>query len=264
MTEESPQRWKVLCAYDGRGFAGWQSQKGGDGIQDVIEARLARILPSAPRIHASGRTDAGVHARGQVFHFDAPWKHGPTKLAAALSAGLPESLQIRSVQAVSSSFHARFSATGKTYRYHLHLGPADPFTSPYCWGGLHSLELRRMRQAAKLLVGRHDFQAFSAFNGSERNDTVRELRRLSLSTHGRRIIITAEADGFLYKMVRSLVGALVAVGQGKLSLERLPILLKGAARNSEVPTAPARGLFLDSVRYAPCAPASKGSEKRPR
>jgi tRNA pseudouridine38-40 synthase len=242
------QRWKCLCAYDGATFAGWQSQAGGTAIQDVIEARLRAIFGGPVRIHGSGRTDAGVHARAQVFHFDAAWRHGPAKLVAALRGGLPASIQITSIRAVAADFHARFSATGKTYTYDLVLGDADPFTRPYCWMVFRPLQLTAMVTAARALRGRHDFQAFAAENGST-GDTVRHLRRLDIKQRGRRVRITAEADGFLYKMVRSLVGALVAVGEGKLTPGQLRALLEGRRRTAVILTAPPQGLFLRRVQY---------------
>jgi len=243
------QRWKCLCAYDGAGFAGWQSQAGGSAIQDRIEARLAEVLETPTRIHASGRTDAGVHARGQVFHFDAAWRHAPAKLLAALRLGLPPSIQIRSIRAVGSDFHARFSAKGKIYTYDLHRGDADPFQRPYCWPVFRPLDLGAMAAAAARLRGRHDFRAFSAGHGASSGDTVRDLRRLDLACRGRRMRITAEADGFLYKMVRSLVGAIVAVGEGRLAVAQLGDMLTAKARLPRVETAPPQGLFLQRVLY---------------
>ncbi|OIQ92323.1 tRNA pseudouridine synthase A [mine drainage metagenome] len=243
------RRWVCVCAYDGTPFSGWQSQRGGNAIQDVIERRLATVLKVAVRIHASGRTDAGVHAKGQVFHFDADWRHGAAKLAAALRAGLPGAIQIRSLREGPAGFHARFSATGKTYTYRLFLGDPDPFTRPYVWALPRKPELARMRAAASALVGKHDFAAYSAFNGSERETTERTLRRLDVAVRGRKVTITAEADGFLYKMVRSLVGAVVAAGEGKLSVERIRQLLVEGRRTAEVQTAPPQGLFLERVDY---------------
>jgi tRNA pseudouridine38-40 synthase len=244
-----PQRWKCLCAYDGAAFAGWQSQAGGGAVQDVIEGRLAQVLGAPTRIHGSGRTDAGVHARGQVFHFDAPWRHGPDKLIAALRIGLPPSIQIRSVRAVGPKFHARYSATGKIYTYDLHLGDADPFTRPYCWPVFRPLDLAAMEAAAARLRGRHDFRAFSAGHGDRQEDTVRNLRRFDLVRRGRRVRLTAEADGFLYKMVRSLVGAVVAVGEGRLTTAQIGEMLAARARAPRVETAPPQGLFLQRVFY---------------
>jgi len=187
------RRWKCLCAYDGTTFAGWQSQapstrstssgQAGSGqaarraIQDVVEARLAEILKTPVRIHGSGRTDSGVHAHGQVFHFDAAWPHATPKLLAAFRVGLPAAIQIKSVRPVAAGFHARFDATGKRYDYYIHLGDADPFTRPYCWTFFKPLDHAAMLAAADVLQGRHDFRAFTALNGPEPDDTVRDLRR---------------------------------------------------------------------------------------
>ncbi len=243
-------RWKCLCAYDGRNFSGWQSQPDGNAVQDVIERRLQTIFGRVVRIHGSGRTDAGVHALGQVFHFDAAWPHGAAKLLAALRGGLPPAIQVRSVRMAPAGFHARFSARGKVYFYQLHQGgPADPFLHPFCWSIHQRLDVAAMRAAARRLTGRHDFRAFSAFNGVERKDTTRHLRRLDITGRGPRLRITAEADGFLYRMVRSLAGALVVVGQGKLTPAQVEAIRRSAHRTPAVQTAPAQGLFLARVRY---------------
>ena len=180
-------RWKCTCAYDGTGFAGWQSQPGGRAVQDAIEARLAQILGRPTRIHGSGRTDAGVHARAQVFHFDADWGHGPVKLAAAMGHGLGPAIQIASVRQAPAGFHARFSARGKVYSYRIFLGDPDPFMRPFCWAVRAPLDLAAMRAAAAALEGSHDFKAFSAANGAEDGDaanTVRDLRRLRVASQG--------------------------------------------------------------------------------
>jgi tRNA pseudouridine38-40 synthase len=245
-------RWKCICAYDGKGFSGWQSQAKGGSVQDAIESRLAEVLGKATRVHASGRTDAGVHAAGQVFHFDADWTHGPDKLAAGLRHRLDRGIQIISVRAASPKFHSRFSATGKVYEYHLHLGDADPFRRPYCWVILKPLDLGLMRAAARVLTGKHDFKAFSALNGSdvgEGADTVRDLRRLEVVAKGRNVRIVAEADGFLYKMARSIAGALVSVGEGRLSPTELRSILESRVRTPRIQTAPPQGLFLRRVKY---------------
>ena len=243
------QRWKCTCAYDGTGFAGWQSQVRADGVQDVIEARLAQIFGRPVRIHGSGRTDSGVHALGQVFHFDAEWRHGVDKLLAAFRNGLPPAIQVKSVRGVARDFHARFQATGKRYVYHLQLGDADPFTRPYCWMVYRTLDLRTMQAAAAMLRGRHDFRAFTALNGTDRGDTVRDLRRLDVVRRGRSVRITVEAEGFLYKMVRSLVGVLVSVGEGKLTPAQVRTILASRERTARVLTAPPQGLFLVKVAY---------------
>jgi tRNA pseudouridine38-40 synthase len=245
-------RWKCVCAYDGGGFSGWQSQPRGNAVQDVIEDRLADVLGVPARIHASGRTDSGVHAIGQVFHFDAAWNHGPEKLAAALRHRLSRAIQIVSVRPAPPGFHARFSAKGKVYSYHIHLGDADPFARPYCWSILKPLDLAKVRGAAGVLEGRHNFRAFSALNGAEPGEpdgTVRDLRRFRVFASGRKVRIEAEADGFLYKMVRSLVGAAVAAGEGKLTPGEIGTILSSGIRTARIQTAPAQGLFLERVRY---------------
>jgi len=246
------KRWKCICAYDGSGFSGWQSQPAGLAVQDVLEARLADILGVPTRIHASGRTDSGAHATGQVFHFDAEWPHGAERLAAAMRHRLDRAIQIVSVRPAPPDFHARFSAKGKVYTYHIHFGDADPFARPHCWAVPRALDIAAVRATAAVLVGKHDFRAFSALNGEEpggAGGTVRNLRRLDVTGRGRNLRITAEADGFLYKMVRRLAGALVAAGEGKLTPADAGDLLASGVRTSRFQTAPAQGLFLRRVLY---------------
>ena len=252
MSSTLAARWKVVCGYDGTAFSGWQSQPNRNGVQDVIETRLAEIFKTPLRIHGSGRTDAGVHARGQVFHFDAAWAHGPDKLQLALRARLPLALQIKSVRRAAPAFHARFSATGKRYAYCLVQGDADPFTRPYVWSleRPHALDLAAMRAAAAVLRGRQDFSAYAADNGGELESPVRDLRRLDVIARGRGLKLVFEADGFLYKMVRSLTGALVAVGEGRLSVDDIARLLAAGQRTQAVETAPPQGLFLEKVFYS--------------
>lgn len=242
-------RWKCVCAYDGSVFEGWQSQASGRAIQDVIERQLEKIFGRDVRIHGSGRTDSGVHAEGQVFHFDGEWTHGPQKLRAALQGGLGRAIQLKSLRRAPGDFHARFDAKGKTYCYHAFLGEADPFATRYCWSLRRDLDWAAMRKAAVVLRGRHDFRAFSANNGTERETTVRDLRRLSIVRRGRVVRFTMEANGFLYKMVRSLVGAMVAAGQGKLTAADIQAMLKSGQRTAAVQTAPSQGLFLVRVFY---------------
>lgn len=250
-------RWRALCAYVGTDLHGWQAQPSRRAVQDFLEARLAEIFGRPIGIQGSGRTDSGVHARAQVFHFDADWKHGAEKLERAIAVGLPPAIQVRGLRRAKPDFHARFSSTGKRYIYFLHRDVADPFEAPFCWSlGGRPLDVEAMRTTARLLVGRHDFRAFSAFSGVERRTTVRTLRRLDVLGRGRKLRIVAEADGFLYKMVRTLVGALVAVGQGKLRPEQVAALLESRKRTHLVVTAPAQGLFLWRVEYGKRTPRS--------
>jgi tRNA pseudouridine38-40 synthase len=245
----NPTRWRCVVAYDGTSFNGWQSQEGGNTVQDVIEARLKAIFGEVIRIQGSGRTDSGVHAHAQVFHFDATWRHGAEKLRKAMQSTLPRSILLKSVRAARPDFHARFSATGKIYRYHVHLGDADPFEVNYCWPLGRDLDWKAVQATAKLLRGKHDFWAFSGENDRTYETTVRHLRRLDVQRRGKRVTFTFEADGFLYKMARSLAGALVNVGIGKLKPADVAALLTTRKRVTEVVTAPPQGLFLVKVIY---------------
>jgi tRNA pseudouridine38-40 synthase len=242
-------RWKCVCAYDGTTFHGWQSQEGGNTIQDRIERQMKKVLGRSIRLEGSGRTDSGVHALAQVFHFDAFWPHGADKLRLALQSGLPRTIQLKKITRASAKFHARFDAKGKIYRYHLHLGEADPFSMPYCWSLNRPLDWPAVLAAAKVLRGQHDFWAFSGENDRTYETTVRDLRRLEVVRRGSRVAFTFEADGFLYKMVRSLTGALVSVGLGKLTAAEVGELIKTRRRIPAVVTAPPQGLFMVKVIY---------------
>ena len=243
-------RWRATCAYVGTTLEGWQAQPSKRAVQDHIEKRLAEILGRPIRIHGSGRTDSGVHARAQVFHFDVDWKHGAEKLRRAIATGIPRTIQVTALRRAKANFHARFSVTGKRYVYFLHRGHADPFDDPFCWSlGDRPLDVEAMRATAKQLLGQHDFRGFTALNGDERENTVRTLRRLDVLGRGKRLRVVAEADGFLYKMVRTLVGGLVGVGLGKLKISQVTALLDGEKREHLIETAPAKGLFLWRVEY---------------
>ena len=244
------QRWKCTVAYDGTQFSGWQSQPDNNAVQDFLERRLAEVFKVKTGIQGSGRTDSGVHARGQVFHFDADWPHNSAKLLAALRVGLPPTIQVQSARRVPATFHSRFSAKGKIYHYEIHhRGYADPFDNPFCWSMPHTLNIEAMRAAAARLVGTNDFRAFSATGSVEREDTVRTISQLDLKVRGNHLRIVARGDGFLYKMVRSVVGALVDVGIGRLKPEDITAILATKERTHRVVTAPPNGLFLIKVFY---------------
>ena len=242
-------RWKCVCAFDGGPFQGWQSQAGGDGVQDVIERRLAEIFDRPVRVHGSSRTDTGVHARRFVFHFDAQWRHSTDALLAAFRTGLPTEVLVFSARRAPDSFHARFSALGKRYTYHVYEGIPMPFDARYRVSSHRKLDTAAMAAAAARLTGRRDFAAYSAMNRVVMESTVRNLTRLEVVRRGREVRIVAEADGFLYRMARSLAGGLIRVGEGKLPPGRLEEILVECRRTAEIPTAPAHGLFLDRVFY---------------
>ena len=244
-------RWKCTCAYDGTDFDGWQRQPSGGAVQNHIEAALTQVFDLPLQLHGSGRTDAGVHARGQCFHFDAEWLHKPEKLVRALHSILPTSIRIKSVNSVSDDFHARFSVSGKRYLYNYYLGRADPVDDRYVWAcRALPLDLMEMQVAADRLLGTHDFSAYSATHGKENDpNPVKTVSRLQLKQRGKFIRLDAEGSGFLYRMVRSIAGALYAVGRGRLTPDDIAEILESKKRTHRIVTAPAKGLFLDKVFY---------------
>lgn len=244
-------RWRGTCAYDGTDLLGWQSQVGGGTAQDCLEARLKEIFGKDIRVHGSSRTDSGVHARGQVFHFDADWPHTLRELLLALRSGLREDVQVVELTQADDDFHARFSAKGKKYIYNIHRKYSLPTERHYCWSlGGKALDVDKMREAARYLVGKHDFTAFGAnAKGSEGSDPVKELYRVDIEEDDQKLRIITEGSGYLYKMVRSIVGTLVDVGRGKLTPEEVKEILESRHRTQSIMTAPAKGLFLEEVFY---------------
>ncbi|PXA05768.1 tRNA pseudouridine(38-40) synthase TruA [Coraliomargarita sinensis] len=244
-------RWKCTCAYDGTDFDGWQRQPAGNAVQNHLEAALSRILNSEILTHGSGRTDAGVHARGQCFHFDADWLHDSNKLIRALHSLLPTTIRINSLRKVSDTFHARHSAKGKRYTYHYYLGRADPLQDRYLWACRSvPLDLDAMQASAELLVGQHDFTAFGATHGKDSDpNPVKTIHRLELKQRGKHITLTTEGSGYLYRMVRSFAGGLYSVGRGRLTPGQIKEILDSKKRTHRIVTAPAKGLCLEKVFY---------------
>jgi tRNA pseudouridine38-40 synthase len=250
LQSKKTRHFKLTIAYDGTLYAGWQLQPNGKTVQEVIEGALAKIAGRAVRIHGSGRTDAGVHARGQVANCSLSTPLAAATLQRALNANLPEDIRVMRVQEVDTKFHARFSAKGKEYRYQIDCGAvADPFLRVYAWHHPRPLNVATMRRAARLLKGRHDFSALSANPMRAVESTVRTISKLTVTKQGNLITIAVSADGFLYKMVRSIVGALVKVGEERMVVEQLQELVKAGKRTALVETAPAHGLFLWRVFY---------------
>lgn len=249
------RRFALTIAFDGTGYAGWQVQKSGLGVQQRIEEALARLFPSRPQVHGSSRTDAGVHALGLVAHTDIPrteLRMAPVKLRLALNAHLPEDIRVTGVRRVPAGFHARFSALGKQYRYFVWNHPAmDPLRRTQAWHVPRALDLAAMRQAAAAFVGRQDFRAFTANPGYPRASTVRQLGVCRVMRRGPLVTFIIEADGFLYKMCRGIVGTLVQVGLGQIPATEIPRILAGADRRAAGMSAPAHGLVLWRVAYPP-------------
>lgn len=244
-------RWLCRCAYDGTNFEGWQSQCSGNTIQDVIEQRLAAIFKKSIRIHGSGRTDAGVHAKGQCFHFDGEWLQEPEKLLKAMTTGLTFEIQILSAKIVSDTFHARFSVKKKRYIYHYFLGKASPFEYRYQWSiGERFVDVARMNTLAQKLIGKHNFLAFGASRGDGSViDPVKTLYRLKFEQENKNLKLITEGSGYLYKMVRTLAGTFLDVGLHRLDPEYVLDCFQKKVRRERIVTAPPQGLFLDEVFY---------------
>lgn len=244
-------RWKCITAYDGTDFDGWQRQPSGQSVQNHIERALSRIFDQSVQIQGSGRTDAGVHARGQCFHFDGAWPHSPEKLGRALHSILDTGIRIESLRSVSDDFHARFSVSGKRYTYRYYLGRANPLEARYLWACRATpIQYEAMREAARRLLGTHDFSAYSATHGKDGDpNPIKTITRLDLKRRGKHITLTTEGSGYLYRMVRSIAGALYWVGRGRLTPDDISRILESRERTHRIVTAPPQGLCLDRVFY---------------
>lgn len=259
-----PVRLRLTLAFDGTQYAGWQIQRYGVGVQQKVEEALAKLFPSAPRLHGSSRTDAGVHALGLVAHADVPraeWRIPPAKLLLALNAHLPEDIRVLDARRAPSGFHARFGTAGKQYRYGVWNHPAqNPLLRHQAWHVPRRLNVVAMQAAARRFVGTHDFRAFTANRGVPLADAVRTVTRCELRRHGPLLTFVIEGDGFLYKMCRGIVGTLVQLGLGKLTAADLDRIFAGRDRRAAGMTAPAHGLVLWKVRYGR---GRKGASAKP-
>lgn len=242
---------KFTVRYDGSEFFGWQRHKDKPTIQGTLEAALADLTGTAVHVIGSGRTDRGAHAEGQVFNAIVEAPHDDIRtLVAALNARLPDAIAVLEAAPVSADFHARSCATGKVYRYEIHNAPQCPAQlRGKVWHIPGPLEVAPMRGACALFVGTLDLASFATKSNFTPASTTRELRRAELTHAAPRISIVLEADGFLYKMVRNIVRAIVKVGEGRTSLEKLQTIIEAQDRAAAPGTAPASGLFLDSVHY---------------
>ena len=244
---------RLVIEYDGTAYQGWQVQKIGTGVQEKVEAALARLFPSAPRLHSSSRTDTGVHALGMVAHFEVPAAEArltARKLGLALNAHLPADVRVLAAARAPRNFHARFDAKGKQYRYCVWNHSAmNPLLRATAWHVPRPLDLKALRAAAPLFVGRHDFQSFAANPGYAKATTVRTLKRCEVKKSGAQLTFIIEGDGFLYKMCRGIVGTLVQVGLGKFPAAEIKTMLAQRDRRVAGMTAPAQGLVLWKVFY---------------
>lgn len=244
------RRIRCIVEYDGTGYVGWQVQPNGVSVQQCINKALRTLTgESAIQAHGSGRTDSGVHALAQVFHFDTDTHIPADKFAIAMNTHLPRDIRVLWSEETDGDFHARFSAKEKSYRYTLQTGP---HARVFCRNtALHihaAVDLRPMGQAAALILGTHDFSGFMCANTAMEN-TVRTILRSEWTAEGTFLHYDVTGTGFLYNMVRILVGTMLEIGQGKRPISSISAALHSGSRADAGPTAPAHGLTLMAVRY---------------
>ena len=245
---------KVTIAYQGTHYVGWQVQPNGISVQEMLEKAWTCVTHEQIRITASGRTDSGVHALRQVCSLNTTSCISAEKIAQALNANLPFDIRVLSVEEAGENFHAIRDATGKTYRYQLQTGRIqDPFQRDFRWFVPRSLNVVAMQTAAEHLIGRHDFSSFEAA-GAPLQDSIRNVKKLSIMdvsmNEFKMIDIEITADGFLYNMVRNIVGSLIVVGRERQPPSWIKTVLEARDRKRAGETAPAHGLFLVEVEYA--------------
>ncbi|WP_326717185.1 tRNA pseudouridine(38-40) synthase TruA [Vagococcus jeotgali] len=244
-------RYKAIISYDGTNYAGFQIQPNAVTIQEVIEKTLTRLNSGHPVvIHPSGRTDSGVHAQGQVIHFDLLGQRDAEKVRFALDTQTPADIQIKSTEIVPDDFHARYLATGKEYHYHVDMGKSrDPFKRLYSAHYRYDLDIDKMRRASKFIEGEHDFSVFCA-TGSAVEDKTRHVYEVLIEqTSDTDLLFIFKGNGFLYKMVRMLVGTLLKIGNGQLPEDAIQRALVHQDKKMTGPTAHPEGLCLIEVHY---------------
>ncbi|HNX49266.1 MAG TPA: tRNA pseudouridine(38-40) synthase TruA [Thermoanaerobaculaceae bacterium] len=259
-------RLALDLSYLGGGFCGWQRQARGRSVQGVLETALTRLYAQPVTAHGAGRTDAGVHAAGQVAHVDVPDRIPPGGLRSALNSLLPDDLRVLAVRATGAGFHARVSAIGKRYRYRLAWGPPlPPWDALRRWSLPGRPDLSALEACLGCIRGTHDFAAFalSGHSGHGRRGTMRTVARADLGHRGRQADLVLEGDGFLRGMVRRLTGALWEVARGARDRAWIEGLLAGTIAAPPAPTAPAHGLTLERVFYPPAIIGSRARLSRP-
>ena len=242
---------KCIISYDGTNFSGFQVQPKERTVQGELERALVKIHKGVPiRIQASGRTDTGVHARGQTIHFETELDIPGNSWKKALNTLLPDDLFVTHTEVVSNDFHARYNVAEKEYRYFI-LNREDPdiFNRNYIYHFPYRLNIEAIEQACRYLEGTHDFTTFSSAKATVKGDKVRTLFEVSCNQDGEQLEFIFRGSGFLYNMVRILVGTLLDVGQGRILPEDIKALLESKNRSNAGKTAPAHGLFLWRVRY---------------
>jgi tRNA pseudouridine38-40 synthase len=238
---------KLLLSYDGTFFSGWQRQRDRRTVQQVLEEAIGQLTGVIPATNASGRTDAGVHAIGQVVHFLTLSRHPAEVFVKALNAMLPADVRVKGAWEMPQSFHATLDARAKLYRYVIDNGRiADPFQTRYAWHVYQPLDVAAMHRAAQVLAGRHDFHSFET-NWPNRMSSVRTITHVAVNRMNDSVWIDVEADGFLYNMVRSITGTLVEVGKGKWPESRVALALAAEDRAAAGVVSCASSLCLTTI-----------------
>lgn len=242
-------RYKVVCSYDGRNYAGFQSQKNALAIQDVIEDVLFKIFHEKIRIIMSSRTDAGVHAKYQVFHFDSNQEKDLGKLKYSFNSLLPKDIHVSDIKKVSEKFHARYSVKKKTYEYLINVGEYDVFLDGYAYQCFYKLDLDLMKKGAKLFEGTHDFSSFNTSSLKQYPNQVRNIYEFKITKKANIIKITVTSTGFLRNMVRIMVGTLIDLGRGLKTLDDIKDMLERPQKNTRRFNADPNGLYLKKIFY---------------
>ncbi|HHF98528.1 MAG TPA: tRNA pseudouridine(38-40) synthase TruA [Candidatus Aerophobetes bacterium] len=242
---------KLVLEYEGTAYYGWQIQPDVPTVQGKVEEALLKIFKRKIKVVSAARTDRGVHAKGQVVNFKIPCSFSPFSMVQALNSILPSDIRVRKAEEVSDNFHARYSACYKVYRYFIYNHfLLSPWLRRFSWWVRVPLNCDLMREAASYLLGRHDFSSFQN-SGSPSENPIKFMEKIEISKKGFLISIQVKADSFLYKMVRNITGTLVEVGRGKISPEKMRVILEARDRRKAGPTAPPQGLFLWKVGYPP-------------
>ncbi|NGX45229.1 MAG: tRNA pseudouridine synthase A [Chlamydiae bacterium] len=245
-------KYKLTISYDGTQYGGWQVQPNAPSIQALCEEALTTALRNEIKIVGAGRTDAGVHAKAQIAHFYTEVAVEKKKLQPSLNGLLPLDIRVLTLEDVHADFHARYSATGKVYRYHITLNRVQlPFRRLYALHVSYPIDMELLKKACTLFIGTHDFTSFSneSHKGSAANNPVRILRRLEVVEAEDELYLEFEGNGFLYKMVRNITGMLLDIARGKLSIEALPKIFEAKDRRKAGSAAPPHGLILHSIDY---------------
>ena len=243
------RRIRLIISYDGTNYVGWQVQPNGISVQALLEKALLELTGETIRVEGSGRTDSGVHAKAQVAHFDTEARMAADKFAIAMNMHLPPDIRVLYSEECDPSFHARFSAKRKAYTYTVQLGPhADVFRRTTSLHLHYMPDVTAMQKAASYVIGTHDFNAFKCADSSMEN-TVRTVTQSDWTENGNLLIYTVEGNGFLYNMVRILVGTMLEIGSGKRSAEDMKAAVESGNRTDAGATAPAHGLCLSRVVY---------------